>query len=203
MDDQELGEGSKEHSSGEGELSPRPALETYPMPEGGYVCFHCGERLTTVGQAEDHFGATQGALAGCQIKVGEERGLLMELRKAEKSRDEWMQRALHDEQEIEHLECKVQSVTTAMQSYKPFRECRSINDVFFLFDSMEGRAIAAEEQLQQFSMYDDSKPVLAALSSIANDLDATDNQRCAARMGIGAITKLNAPERDAETITQG
>jgi len=49
----------------------------------GWQCFHCGEVFTTVGGAEDHFGGAPLALAGCQIKVGAERGLLMELRKAE------------------------------------------------------------------------------------------------------------------------
>jgi hypothetical protein len=123
--------------------------ETYSMPEGGWVCFHCGEHLKTVGAAQDHFGGTPDALAGCQIKAGEERGLLMELRKAEADRDEWMSRALRNQVEIEALELKVGSLTTAMQSYAPFRKCRSINDVFFLFDSVEGRAIAAETQLRQ------------------------------------------------------
>ena len=119
------------------------------MPEGGWACFHCGERLPTVGSASDHFGGEPGALAACQIKAGEERGLLMELRKAEASRDEWMNRALTSEGEIELLEGRIGSLTSAMQSYAPFRQCRSINDVFFLFDSMEGRAIAAEERLTQ------------------------------------------------------
>jgi hypothetical protein len=61
--------------------------ETYPRPADGWVCFHCGERFTTPGAAEDHFGAQPNQLAGCQIKAGEERGLLMELRRAEKDRE--------------------------------------------------------------------------------------------------------------------
>lgn len=124
------------------------AVETYPMPKDGWVCFHCGERFTTIGNAEDHFGKRPQDMAACRIKLGEERGLVMELRKAEASRDEWMDQALRGRDEIEHLECRVESLTTAMRSYKPFRECRSINDVFFVFDSMEGRAIAAEERLK-------------------------------------------------------
>lgn len=57
--------------------------DTYMVPRVGWVCFHCGEHFTTPGSARDHFGASQGATPGCQIKVGEERGLLMALRKAE------------------------------------------------------------------------------------------------------------------------
>jgi hypothetical protein len=134
------------------------------MPKDGWVCFHCGERFTTIGNAEDHFGKRPEITPACRIKLGEERGLVMELRKAEASRDEWMDQALRGRAEIEHLECKVESLTTAMQGYKPFRECRSINDAFFVFDSMEGRAIAAEERLkalgwtpQYFSISDDQE----------------------------------------------
>lgn len=56
---------------------------TYPIPQHGWTCFHCGETFTTVGGAEDHFGAKPNALAACQIKVGEERGPVMALRRAE------------------------------------------------------------------------------------------------------------------------
>ena len=54
---------------------------TYPMPKNGWVCFHCGERFTTFGGAQDHFGAHPSDMAACLIKVGEERGLVMELRR--------------------------------------------------------------------------------------------------------------------------
>ena len=57
--------------------------ETYMMPKDGWVCFHCGERFTTPGSAADHFGARPTDQAACLIKVGEERGLVMALRKAE------------------------------------------------------------------------------------------------------------------------
>lgn len=53
------------------------------MPADGWVCFHCGERFTTVGSAEDHFGARPTDMAACLIKVGEERGLVMELRRVQ------------------------------------------------------------------------------------------------------------------------
>ena len=60
-------------------------LGAYEKPKDGWVCFHCGERFTTIGGARDHFGATQEATPGCLIRVqyGDERGLQMELRKAE------------------------------------------------------------------------------------------------------------------------
>ena len=56
--------------------------ETYPKPEHGWTCFHCGETFTTVGAARVHFGEPN-AKPACQIKAGAERGLVMVLREAE------------------------------------------------------------------------------------------------------------------------
>jgi hypothetical protein len=118
--------------------------DTVSMPKEGITCFHCGERFKTIGSAEDHFGATPRALTGCQIKAGEERGLLMAFRKTEASRDDWMQRALAAEAEVDHLTCVNSAAVAEIQSYRPFRQCNSIRDVFFVYDSIEGRALAAE-----------------------------------------------------------
>ena len=57
---------------------------TYPMPPDGWVCFHCGERFTTPGGAKDHFGSHPTLTAACRIKAGEEMGLVMALRRAER-----------------------------------------------------------------------------------------------------------------------
>lgn len=57
--------------------------EFYLSPPDGWVCFHCGERFTTFGAAEDHFGARPTDTAACRIKVGSERGLVMELRRVQ------------------------------------------------------------------------------------------------------------------------
>ena len=61
------------------------SADTYQAPPDGWVCFHCGERLRTVGAARDHFGAAPGATPGCLLKVqaGGERGWLMLVRKLE------------------------------------------------------------------------------------------------------------------------
>ena len=53
------------------------------MPPDGWVCFHCGERFTTVGGAQVHFGRVPSNTPGCLIKAGEARGLLMEVRRLE------------------------------------------------------------------------------------------------------------------------
>lgn len=63
---------------------------TYPKPEHGWTCFHCGETFTTPGAARDHFGFDPSHEPGCRIKAGAERGLLMALRKAEQDlADAW------------------------------------------------------------------------------------------------------------------
>lgn len=56
----------------------------------GWQCYHCGEVFTTMGGARTHFGHESDAMPGCIIKVkpGDERGLLIELRKAEAERDQ-------------------------------------------------------------------------------------------------------------------
>lgn len=120
---------------------------SYPMPQNGWTCFHCGETFTTWGSAEDHFGETQCSTPACQIKLGDERGLVMELRKFEKQANEQLERALDAERDLEAAQCRISSLSDAMHGYKPFRTCNSINEVFFLYDSMEGRALAAEERL--------------------------------------------------------
>lgn len=72
------------------------ADDGYTAPEHGWTCFHCGETFTTPGSARDHFGFEPSADPACRIKVGAERGLVMELRKAEQAAAEaWA--ALHSE----------------------------------------------------------------------------------------------------------
>jgi hypothetical protein len=65
------------------EDTTKKMTDTYPMPAHGWTCFFCGETFKTPGAARDHFGAEPLADAACRIKVGEERGLVMALRRAE------------------------------------------------------------------------------------------------------------------------
>lgn len=55
----------------------------YTIPPQGWTCFHCGDTFTTPGAARDHFGFDMSADPACRIKIGEERGLVMELRRVE------------------------------------------------------------------------------------------------------------------------
>ena len=60
-----------------------PAVDVYEPPPDGWVCFFCGERFTTYGSAAMHFGWKPSATPVCQIKVGKDRGLVMEIRRLE------------------------------------------------------------------------------------------------------------------------
>ncbi len=54
-------------------------------PPHGWTCFHCGETFTTIGGAQDHFGADPDSVPGCILKVqfGGERGMLQTMRRIE------------------------------------------------------------------------------------------------------------------------
>jgi len=43
--------------------------DTYEQPADGWVCFHCGERFTKPGTAEEHFGETPEAVTACLAKT--------------------------------------------------------------------------------------------------------------------------------------
>lgn len=67
-----------------GGLVNDPQTNTYTFPPWGWTCFHCGENFRTIGTARDHFGMDQSYDPACRIKLGQERLLVMALRKAER-----------------------------------------------------------------------------------------------------------------------
>jgi hypothetical protein len=67
--------------------------DTYPTPDHGWVCFHCGESFpgTFAGQraAAEHFGALPEAIPGCRLRMRKgERSLLRWIR--------WLERELRE-----------------------------------------------------------------------------------------------------------
>ena len=116
-----------------------------PIPEHGWTCFHCGETFTTVGSAKDHFGTSPAQEAGCvmKIKLGGERGLMMELRKREAELS-----ALRTDLENDLTSTRVfyARLEGMLQGYKPFRKCRTIQDVFNVYDSLEGELTVANQK---------------------------------------------------------
>lgn len=105
-----------------------------------WTCFHCGETFTTVGSARDHFGAAEGAEPGCliRVKLGDERGLQMELRKAEA---EIVRLRAVDETRDHEASC-YHAMTGELE--RLFKGARSVQQAWFEWESMEGRALAAE-----------------------------------------------------------
>lgn len=88
--------------------SPVPLPEansTYNAPPDGWVCYHCGERFISWGSAQDHFGAFSNGPTGClmRVKLGTERGWLMEIRKLQEKLAESQQPS--DVVEDFHIPC--------------------------------------------------------------------------------------------------
>lgn len=122
--------------------------DTYPAPKHGWTCFHCGEHFesTLDGQkrAQVHFGATPDVTPGCIEKLNaEERSLLRRLRSAQAENDRLRAEAQDEFRQRYYawLEADIKGTAGA------FRDCRSLRDVFNLFENMEGRALAAEERI--------------------------------------------------------
>jgi hypothetical protein len=115
------------------------------QPEHGWTCFHCGETFTNHYQARQHFGDTPDKEPACQMgATREDRAVLRRLRAAEITIDRLRVDIENDTSSTQAFYSKLEA---QLQSYKPFRGCRSIQDVFNVYDSMEGRALAAEELL--------------------------------------------------------
>jgi hypothetical protein len=110
----------------------------------GWRCFHCHEKFTTTGAAADHFGTFINSTPGCimTVQLGGERGLLMELRRTQ---DENAHLRQQMDEEYWDREAFNAHLKTLIQSYRPFKPCSTLQDVFHIYDFMEGRALAAEE----------------------------------------------------------
>lgn len=110
----------------------------YPPAGPGWTCYHCGETFTTWGSAEDHFGKTPAAKPGCLIKVqyGDERGLEMELRKAEARAEEFLERAIRAEEREEALAGRIAEFERIAGG--------GVHELRMKMDSMQGLAVTAE-----------------------------------------------------------
>lgn len=113
-------------------------------------CFHCDFITMDRAEAAAHFGDSDDASEFVPIckwwrSLTEDEKLITlqsTLRDLNSERDANQ----HLSMKIETLEYQVESQEDCMKSYKPFKHCRSIHDIFCLYDSMEGRALAAEQK---------------------------------------------------------
>lgn len=109
-------------------------------------CFHCGFETSDKTEASGHFGEFGEEYPLCihwsdldaDGKASEFQSINAEL---EGEREE----NLKLRQQVEQLEYLTGSQEAAISSR--FKGCRTINEAFFKYDSMEGRALAAEERI--------------------------------------------------------
>jgi hypothetical protein len=112
-----------------------------------YRCFHCGFETADEKEAAAHFGDRDEEFALCQMwasitaddKIRELQSTIRELEG--ERQDNALLRV-----RIEGLEYRFEGQRSEIHSFKPFRECDTIQQVFNVYDSMEGRALAGEEQ---------------------------------------------------------
>lgn len=110
-------------------------------------CFHCGFSTSDVREAEAHFGDRDDEEPLCKTiaRWGDDetaRQLQDTIQQLNAERAETARQRV----QIEGLEYRVEGQRAEIQSFAPFRKCEGINDIFNLYDSMEGRALAAEER---------------------------------------------------------
>jgi hypothetical protein len=118
-------------------------------------CFHCDFITTDPAEAESHFGERDDAeefnpickwwdRMGDDERIATLQSYIKDIR-AEQEENYRLRR------QIEGLEYQVDA-PPPWKGYRVFRECTSINEIFCLYDSMEGRALAAEEQIKKLRM---------------------------------------------------
>jgi hypothetical protein len=146
-------------------MTPDQILQSIP-----WRCFHCDFITSDPAEAEAHFGERDDAEEFKPIckwwdRMGEDERLFA------------LQTTIHDltaEQEenyrlrkqIEGLEYQVDANRSlTWRGYRPFRECHSINDIFCVYDSMEGRALAGEAN---------AKHLARALETVLTDFHPGD-----------------------------
>lgn len=101
----------------------------------GWTCFHCGENFGNPNLAQAHFGDTPGAAPACVLI--QDRGMLYELREAQRERAEALQRAKAAEDQAEVLEGE-------MDEFKRAARAANSHELRMAIDSLTGRAICAD-----------------------------------------------------------
>lgn len=108
-------------------------------------CFHCEDVFTDPVAAAAHFGTGEQHQAGCIEKLSApEKNLVLALRKV---CDEFHALQFRVSEEITNDEYFYGRLRRSLATIPKFKDCISLHDVFNLFDSLEGRVLAAEERL--------------------------------------------------------
>ncbi len=114
---------------------------------GPWACFHCGFMTGDVSEAKAHFGDRDDEEPLCLTwhdldadgRVSEYQSVIREL-DAEREENAAFRT------KVEGLEYRVDGQLSEIHSFAPFRKCSGINEVFHVYDSMEGRALVAEAE---------------------------------------------------------
>jgi len=117
-----------------------------------WKCFHCEFETSEFSEAAAHFGDRDEELPICQTwkamnakgRIGEYQSVIGELN-AERERNGQLITA------NEGMEFRLLEYENLVGSR--FKGCRSLNDAFNLYDSMEGRALAAEERYAELERH--------------------------------------------------
>lgn len=116
-------------------------------------CFYCDFITIDRAEAQAHFGDTDDAEEfkpvckwWASMSADDK---IFHLQQALKDLEEERRQNDSHRVAIEGLTYQVDGIPMQIKSYKPFRECGSIYDIFCIYDSMEGRALAAEARLEQ------------------------------------------------------
>lgn len=120
--------------------------------ERPWICFHCGFETSDHNEAQSHFGerddaqefsptCTWWSKLTAEERIQEIQDLRQQITQEQDENSLLLTR-------IEGLEYRVEGQLSEIHGFRPFRACDSIQQVFNIYDSMEGRALLAEEQLR-------------------------------------------------------
>lgn len=133
--------------------------ELSKVPEK-WRCFHCGFETSDEKEAAAHFGDQDNATTLCadwaEYTTHDEK--LAHCQQLEKElsseRDEnWKLCQSNDA-----LQYQVDSFESAIQSFKPFRGCHNVQDIFNLYDTLEGLKVVAEKRVEELEQHQPLSP---------------------------------------------
>jgi hypothetical protein len=99
---------------------------------------------------------------------------------------------------IDGLEYRIHGIVSEIKSFKPFRDCESIHQVFHVYDSMEGRMLVAEEKLAErdrqlktareaLEELDSKSSLVPHWTSHLSDACLSNCPRCLVRKALAAL----------------
>ncbi len=151
-----------------------------------WTCFNCGFETSDEKEASAHFGDQDDATSLCHdwakesvdehLKTCQQYIIMLDHEREENYKLR---------QQNEALEYQVGTFESTIKSYKPFRECKNIQDVFNVYDSMEGQKIVAEQERDALKV--DLQARLASAEGVLDEIavlsydDACDHARDIAR----------------------